>query len=289
MLPVEPRPRLPAVATGPATTLAQIERQFFTLITAPEGVGPGLSAQGLGPDDLARMIQGDERASAVDRLDIYANMYFYRIRDTLGDYFPATVAVLDESGFHNLITDYLLAHPSAHPSLREVGKHLPTFTAGHALAAQRPWLGELVALEWARLDVFDRVDQLPLTREHLAALPPEAFATLSLLPIRAHALVPSSYAIDDLWSAVQDDQPLPSEEPTTRPQPAAFLVWRRELAVYHRVVDAAEGAALAWINQGLRFGELCERLADNRAPEEAARLGSAWLAQWLADGLLAKI
>ena len=287
MPPAESRPRLPAVAAGP-TTLAQIERQFFTLITAPEGVGPGLSTQGLGPDDLAGMIQGDERASAVDRLDIYANMYFYRIRDTLRDYFPATAAVLDESGFHNLITDYLLAHPSAHPSLREVGKHLPTFTAGHALAAQRPWLGELAALEWARLDVFDRVDQAPLTREQLAALPPEAFATLPLLPIRAHELVPSSYALDDLWSAVQDDQPLPAEDPTTRPQPAAFLVWRRETVVYHRNVEADEATALAWINQGLRFGELCERLADDRAPEEAARLGSGWLAQWLADGLLAK-
>jgi hypothetical protein len=288
MPPAESRPPLPPVATGPAT-LAQIERQFFTLITAPEGVGPGLSAQGLGPDDLARVIQGDERASAVDRLDIYANMYFYRIRDTLRDYFPATAAVLDESGFHNLITDYLLAHPSAHPSLREVGKHLPAFTAGHALAAQRPWLGELVALEWARLDVFDRIDQALLTREQLAALPLEAFATLSLLPIRAHEVVPSSYAVDDLWSAVQDDQPLPSEDPLIRPQPAAFLVWRREAVVYHRNVEADEAEALAWLDQGLRFGELCERLADDRPPEEAARLGSSWLAQWLADGLLARI
>ena len=272
-------------AGGPS--LAALERQFFTLITAPEGVAQGLAAAGQRDGDLDAVIASDERASAVERLDIYANMYFYRIRDTLRDYFPATAAVVGEAGFHNLITDYLLAHPSRHPSLREVGRALPVFSATHALSGERPWLGELAALEWARLDVFDRADQAILELAQLQALAPEEFAGLILRPIGAHEIVASSFAVDDLWSAVNtgaDESSLAS--PAARETPSAFLIWRRETTVYHRLADAAEAQAIGWIRAGLSFGALCERLGHDRTPEEAAQHASAWLGQWLADGLL---
>ena len=276
-------------AAGPA--LAALQGQFFGLITAPEGVAAGLAAAGLRDADLDRVIASDQRASAVERLDIYANMYFYRIRDTLRDYFPATAAALGEAGFHNLITDYLLAHPSRHPSLREVGRHLPGFAARHALAAGgRPWLGELAALEWARLDVFDRADEPALDRARLQALAPEEFASLPLRAIRAHELVPSVHAVDDLWSAVNGGGAESSlAPPAERETPAAFVVWRRETTVYHRLADAAEAEAIAWLQGGLGFGALCERLGQERSPELAAQRASAWLGQWLADGLLLSV
>jgi hypothetical protein len=74
--------------------------------------------------------------------------------------------------------------------------------------------------------------------------------------------------------------------PARRETPAALLVWRRATTVYHRIIDAAEAEAIAWIRGGLRFGALCERLGQERRPEEAAQIGSIWLGQWLADGLL---
>lgn len=279
----------PAAADAPtlAPTLAAVERQFFTLITAPEGVAQGLATAGQQPADLERVIASDERASAVERLDVYANMYFYRIRDTLRDYFPATTAALGDDGFHNLITDYLLAHPSAHPSLRQVGRHLASFAAGHALGGERPWLGELVTLEWARLDVFDRRDEVPLDRARLQTLAPEAFAGLILRPIVAHELVPTVFAVDELWSAVAQREEEPPAPPAARAQPAALLIWRREITVFHRLADLAEAEAIGWLRGGLPFGALCERLGQDRDPEQAARQGATWLAQWLADGLLA--
>src|SRR5579875_481000 len=45
---------------------------------------------GLGQDFLLRMIRGDERLSASERIAIYANAYFYRLLDCLRDDFPAT-------------------------------------------------------------------------------------------------------------------------------------------------------------------------------------------------------
>ena len=109
------------------------------------------------------MVAGDARLSAVERLDVYATMYFVRIHDVLRDEYARTAAVLGGEAFHDLVTDYLQACPPAHPSLREAGARLPAFLAAHALAADRPWLAELARLERARLEVFDGPDAAPLS------------------------------------------------------------------------------------------------------------------------------
>ena len=86
---------------------------------------------------------------------------------------------------------------------------------------------------------------------------------------------------------MQAEQSVVEAAPPSEPPGSALLVWRRELTVYHRRVEAAEALALTWLRGGLTFGELCERLADGRSPEASAQLGSTWLGTWLADGLIA--
>ena len=95
---------------------------------------------------------------AYGRLDVYADMYFYRLRDCLAEDFPKLAELVGEARFHNLVTDYLLRHPSSHPSLRELGRRLPAFLADHAIAAEFPVAADLARLEWARVDVFDERD-----------------------------------------------------------------------------------------------------------------------------------
>jgi hypothetical protein len=40
---------------------------------------------------LEALVDGDERLSAVERVDIYADAYFYRLLDCLAEDFPATL------------------------------------------------------------------------------------------------------------------------------------------------------------------------------------------------------
>jgi hypothetical protein len=262
-------------------SLAALQRRFFQLITAPEGVEKGLAALGLPRAALEAEIAGDARASAVERLDVYAGMYFFRIRDVLRDYFPKLAALLGDAAFHNLAVDYLIAHPSRHPSLRHVGDALPAFLRGHALASGRPWLPELAALEHARLDVFDRADVPVQTREALAALAPAAFADLPLALIPAHQVVPVQHAVDRIWRAVESPQPPPAAPGGT------LLVWRRDVTVYHRMVDPLEAEALAAAREGTTFGALCAELGRDGDPAEAAQRAAALLGRWVADELLA--
>jgi Putative DNA-binding domain len=297
-------------AEGPA--LAELQQRFFELVTAREGVAKELELRGLSPETLAAIIAGDARATAVDRLDVYANMYFFRILDVLRSDYPKLLAVLGDGAFHNLATEYLQAHPSRHPSLRFVGASMASFVEGHALARPRPWLVELAALEWARVDVFDRADQAPLAREDLMAIEPEDFATLPLVAIAACDLVPAAWAVEDLWRTLEarsepegqaeraqgelaneDDHAGHAHGEDVSPEPAlaghAILVWRRGVVVSHRTVDARERRALEHLRAGTTFGALCTALVDEDSSDDAAAgYAARLLGQWLADELLAR-
>jgi hypothetical protein len=292
-------------ADGP--TLAELQGRFFELVTAREGVAAELAARGLGPETLAAIIAGDARADAVARLDVYANMYFFRILDALRADYPKLVAVLGDDVFHNLATDYLQAHPSRHPSLRFVGAALPGFLARHAFAEERPWVADLAALEWARADVFDRVDEAPLSREALATLAPEAFATLPLKTIAASALVPTMFAVEDPWRALENgEEPTP---PARADGTHAIVVWRRGVVVQHRAVTGPERRVLDLVRAGTTFGALCAALVaapdggvtgaphggiegedtEEDAAASTAALAAQLLGQWLADELLVRV
>jgi hypothetical protein len=269
--------------------LADSQRLMWQLISAPDGVAPGLRQLNMIERDLEELVRGDQRLSAVQRLDIYANMYFFRLRDILRGDYPAVAACLGETGFHNLITEYLLACPSTNQSVRNVGARLPAFLRTHTVGQERPWLPELAALELARIDVFDGPDAEPLTVEQLRALAPEAFATLPLELIPCHRLLDVQFAVHDVWRQV--DAGLADDEEPAAPPPEArgLLVWRQDVAVYHRAVDALECRALARVLEGAPFGLVCELIAAEVPLEDAGPRAFQLLANWASDGLLVSL
>ena len=279
-----------ARADGKGPGLAELQREFFELVTGREGVARELTARGLPEAHVAESlcITGDARASAVERLDVYANMYFFRILDVLHADYPKVRRALGDDAFHNLATDYLAAHPSRHPSLRFVGAALPGFVAARGGDA---WLAELAALEWARVDVFDRADAPVLARETLAAMAPEAFADARLTTIPAFELVPAAWAVEEPWRWIEehggDDAEATVAAPARAPAGHALVVWRRGTTVHHRSAKAREAAALSLGREGTTFGALCSVLGESSSEEEAAALAVAFLGWWLADELLA--
>jgi hypothetical protein len=272
--------------------LADVQGQLYDLITAPEGVARRLGELGRGARDLETIVRSSGPLSAVERVDVYANMYFFRILEVLHADYPKLRAVVRDDAFHNLATAYLAAHPSRHPSLRFVGAKLPGFVATSDVARARPWLADLAALEWARVDVFDRADVTPLPREALAATPPEAFASIRLATIAAFELVPVTFAVAAPWRALEtrtdDVDEAKLDDPPRAAPGAAIVVWRRGVTVHHRPADAREAQALALVRAGTTFGTLCTSLGESTASEEeAAQVAAGFLGAWLAEDLLA--
>jgi hypothetical protein len=189
-----------------------------------------------------------------------ATVNFYRLRDNLALDFPALAAVLGPARFHNLITDYLLAHPSTDPNVRNVGRALPGFLGSG-------WLAELAALEWTRADVFDREDE-PLLRE-LATHAQEGFTRLTLRLVRAHTRLFVQHEIEPVW---RNRSGVPAHAPH------AVLVWRKDNAVRHRPLDADELELWPLLERGMSFVELCAQLPlpIERAAPRALQLVCSW-------------
>ena len=269
----------------PEAGLAALQRRFYELVVAPEGVAAGLAALALTEADLDRMIVGDARLPATARLDIYAHMYFFRLRDLLASDYPKVHAIVGDEAFHDLAVDYLGACRPHSATVRDAGDRLPDFLAAHPLADERAWLADLARLERARLEVFDGFpDVAPVSFDALRTVAPEDFAALTLGLVPARVILETRHAVGPLWKALEEggaSDLVP--EPTSR----AYLVWRQDTHVYHRSLDDEEREALRFCERGDAFGLLCDHLARSRSEEDATRAAFELLARWVTDGLFA--
>ena len=150
---------------------------LYRLIAAPGGVAEGLEHErGLPRGGLDAVIGGDPRMTTVERLDIYANMYFFRLLEVLKEDFSAVAAVLGEDNFHNLVTGYLTEYPPTEASVFWAGRYLADFLRTHPLRREYPYLAELAALERAIVEVFCARDIEPRDAGAMRAIAPAAMA-----------------------------------------------------------------------------------------------------------------
>lgn len=275
--------------------LRPLQMLFWRLIAAPEGTAKGAAALrregALAGEDLSFLIRPDERLDAAERLDVYADMYFYRLRDCLREDFPKLEAVLGAAHFHNLVTDYLLVHPSTHFSLRELGRAVPDFLASHALAGEFADVADLARLEWARVDVFDETDAVALTRDELlekGSAAPETFGFGLVPATRLLRLVPSTVP---LWKRLEDGGDEAPVDGTAQAERGAALVWRKGNAVCHRSLAADEALCLDALRAGpftlARLAELVLRAQPpGTSAEDVPPRLAALLERWSADEIL---
>ena len=305
------------------TGLSGSQALFWDPITAPEGVARGareLAERGrLGSPDLSFFVEPSDRMTPTERLDIYGDMYFYRLRDSLAEDFPKVVATVGGSRFHNLVTDFLLVHPSVHPSLRYLGVPMPDYLATHELGRAFPYLADLARLEWARIEVFDETDAEPLTREGLQAMAPQKAQEIPLDLVPACRLLELEWTVAPLWRRIDETlgaaerrgtnsaaaesedgftEPFPVEEPPPR-RPSCVRAWRRDFGVYHRTMAGDEARCLRLLQEGgASLSRLAEALlesgpdpsgpaSDDAEPtDRATRRLAALMDLWLQDGLI---
>ena len=302
--------------------LRTIQSLFWDLIAAPEGVEKGalqMKEDGrLETTDLSFLVRGDERLGPAARLDIYASMYFYRLRDGLAGDFSKVAEVVGGARFHNLITDYLLEHPSRFRTLLYVGRALPGFIAKHPLNDGFPFLADLARLEWARIETFDEADAEPVTRERIAGLSPETIESQRLRLVPACRLLELDWSVAPLWRALEEqgsrfdlgggsteaavasggfEEISPADIEPPKKEKTWIRAWRQNMAIYHLTMWSDEHACLVRLrDKGTTLPELGElilkhMLADDPTsatdlqPEAAKRM-AAMVELWLSEGLL---
>jgi Putative DNA-binding domain len=255
------------------------------------------------------LVVSDARASAEERVHVYAHMYRARIAEALESQFPRLARLLGADAFAALAFAYVTDHPSRHPSLRLLGASLPDW-----LESKYGSLGlsDLARLEWARSDVFDVMDEPTLTVEALRAWPLDAFMRLPVKLVAAHRLVTVDFAISAFWERIgatpeggapSHDAPDEAEcstrcghadappidvqvEAADSSAGESLLVWRQGAAIYHRVIADAEREALELAVAGTTFGAICETLPSWRPTEEVSAQAFSWLWSWTTAELL---
>jgi len=269
-------------------SLAEVQRRLWQLISAPDGVAAALAAEeGDGASDLAAWIAADPKRDAVGRLEIYANAYFHRIHDVLADDYDTLAACAGAAGFHDLVTAYLLAHPSRHPSLRHVGAALPAYLADASPAApfrrRWPWAADLARLEWALGEAFDAADAAPLRRETLARVAPEAWSRLVFDFGASVSLLDATWPVHETLATWRADG---TALPPAAPSPTPLLVWRSDETVRYRALAGGEATLLRAARDGARFGDLCGLAALSAGEDEAPAAVAAALGLWVDAGML---
>lgn len=275
--------------------LDALQRWFWAVTTAPEGaekaLADGVGAEHLGGRDPLAVVCGDGALTAIRRLDLYANMYFFRLRDILAGDFGALACVLGEARFHNLVTDYLIAHPSRDANVARVGRSLPQFLRswrGLCVA----WWPALAELEWARAEVFDRPDHDALPLGALTALAPELWPTLRLRWAPATTLLVLDADIDAHWHAARADREDGGQRLAALAEPdgASFVLVSRvgtSATVTHERLDVVQWTAVRHSRDGASFADvmeaLCRVVPEDEAPAAAARAVVGWVQRgWIA-------
>src|SRR5690348_9320961 len=108
-------PQPPAPSPQP---LGPVPRWMQAVIMHPDGFDAGLASEAarqhldVAPEDVEKVVTRSISQTSVERLSIYANAYYARLLECLGEEFPVLKQTLGEETFDAFAFDYLQQYPS---------------------------------------------------------------------------------------------------------------------------------------------------------------------------------
>lgn len=288
---------------APPPKLAEIQRRLSQALTRPLTRGEGM--QRANADTAGQFIKPNDRLTSFERLEIYNQQYWWRLRSCFDDDFRGLRGVLGVRKFDRLAIAYLEAHGSTSWSLRDLGQHLPAFLAKHpALTAPQSALAlDMVRVEWAKIVAFDTA-ALPVIDPQKVALLDPAKLRLKLQP--CVALLELRHPIDLLLKRLREtnletrtasnavgatrrrtSRTLRAKESAV---PIFLAIHRVDLSVYYKRLEPEAFALLTALREGATLADACasafrkSKLNDAHA---AAKVGE-WFNAWTRLGWLAR-
>ncbi len=243
----------------------------------------------LGNGDATALVAGSAARRSLG-LGIYANAYRVRLFDTLVDAYEKTHAVMGDADFDAAAVSYIAAHAPTTRSLRWYGDQFEAHLATHQ--PEQPGHVELARLDWALRRAFDGPDAQVLDASGLGGVPPEAWATLRLVPVPTAELLVFRHNTVAVWQALDDDQVPPAL--VVSETEVDWLVWRKGLQPHFRSLHPVEATLLRAMLADTSFAQSCagaEAVAAELglSEEEVSALIGSYMRQWFEDGLLSRV
>lgn len=225
-----------------ARSLGALQSWMQARIVAPQESRPSVRALSASSGEW---ITPTSQLSADERVSIYANMYGYRMHDALAEDYPAVRALLGEERFARLVRAYVARFPSRSPSLQDLSLRVPEFLA-MANVPRRAMLADVARVELAILRAQLAPNVEPLSRERVAAFPPEEWPLATLVLAPHVQRLELDFDASNVVTAARRGEALPS----FRARTTYTLAWRRDWIVWRRDVDAATYVFLATLARG---------------------------------------
>ena len=230
---------------------------------------------------LSAQIRAQRIAPAI-RLDVYRTAYYARLEEALAHDFPALLAALGNHDFGRLMAEYLRAHLSTSPTLRDLGHALPLWLRARGKAQH----ADLAALEWAVLVAFDAADAPLLDEEILRRITPENWATLG---VRLHPSL-TLLALNSNAAAYWQARKISSSSPAFVATVTHWLVVVRSPSgpVWVSITEN-QHAVLTRLQRGETIATICAETVTHVTPREIPAHVAKILAGAVASGWVSAI
>ena len=253
-------------------TLSELQALLHGRIT---GMVPGRE------DELREQVVPRPPLDSLERVEIYARMYLYRLVDAIAEDVPHTSRVLGHDAFVELVRAYLHEHPSRSPDIMQAGRHFGAWLRTYQ--GIRADLPDLALLERARSEVRTALDAPVAGPEELQSLNPDALPGARFLFAPSLRVLRLQHDVRRLWDVLEEDG---GEVPEPVAGPTTLVVWRQEFKVFHTGLSEPEARALMVAREGGNLEDVCATFAGEPDPAHAA---FKTVLSWFADGWVAAV
>jgi hypothetical protein len=239
------------------------------------------------PNNADSITLETENFSKQERLGIYYDAYRLRLLEVLSNDFPALNLKLGDEVFTSLMEEYIERYPSHHPSLRWLGKSLPTFLSDHSIWKNHVNLIELAEFEWIQITAFDAENSSIATLDDLRSLQQTQWMDLKLGFQPALQITQCFSNAPDTWNALIKKQEQINSEISE--EATSWITWRNDLQVMYRPLDPIESWCLLTFKNNGNFASVCEGLCQWFPEDQVPLKAAQFLQSWIQNGLVIEI
>jgi Putative DNA-binding domain len=246
---------------------------------------------------VANVIKPNARQKSWERLELYNQQYWFRVRGCFEDDYSGIKAILGEKKFDALSQAYLQARPSRSYSLRNLGQFLVDFLKRHPklIAPHSKMAIDMARLEWAQIEAFDSAKLPPVTAADLAGADPNTLR----LKLQPHVqLLDLDYPLDEYVIKLKEHERLRAEAsnafdgparrvrlrkvPAPKPEKIYLVVHRLDNRLYYKRTSRAGFAILCAIRKGKTLSEACTLAIKllRRETDDPAKTLHDWFSTW---------
>lgn len=292
-------PRHAPARVDSTAALKSFQRLMASVVVRPLDADDNLQAKWVDGRSMATVaeefVKPNDRLTSFERLQLYNQMYWYRILAAMRDDCPGLTAALGEEAFARLSKAYLGSFPSRSFTLRNLCSRLVAFIRENPkLTAPKTALAlEIAQFEWAQTVAFDGESRPVIAPEMLARTPPnrlrlglQPYITLLSLRFPIDTFVLSVKRRDAMRAEASN---APDSKLARRAMPRARLpkpvltcvaVHRHMNRLYYKRLDPAAFRILGALAKG---DSLAKAIAAAGPGVRPARV-RGWFTAWMALG-----